>query len=135
MAEHLRSNRLRPALVLCSTALRTRQTLDLLQGTLGPHVDVRMEDELYGADADELLVRLHRVDEGVESVMLIGHNPGLQDLAIELTGDGEQAAIAQLEQKFPTCALATLDVGRIGWDELGRGQAYLADVVLPRHLE
>ena len=135
MAEYLGSSRVRPTLVLCSSALRARQTLDLVQHPLGRRVDVRIEDELYGADTVGLLERLHRVDAEIDSVMIVGHNPGLQDLAVELAADGEHTAIAQLDEKFPTCALATLDVDQTGWDELGPGQAFLASVVLPRHLQ
>ena len=66
--------------------------------------------------------------------MIVGHNPGLQDLALALAVDGEPSALAQLDEKFPTGALATLDVGGTHWDELGPGDAHLASVVIPRHL-
>ena len=134
LAEHLGANRVRPALVLCSSAVRTRETLDLVLPALGPDVEVRVEDELYGAEAEELLDRLHRIDGEIDSVMIVGHNPGLQDLALALAVDGEPSAIAQLDEKFPTGALATLAVGGTRWDELGPGDAHLASVVIPRHL-
>lgn len=101
---------------------------------MGPNVATHTDDGLYGAYAPELLDRLREVGQDIPSVMIIGHNPGLHDLALELTGDGDEAAISQLHTKFPTGALATLDVGRTGWDELAPGQAYLTSLVLPRQL-
>ncbi len=120
------------ALVLCSSARRARETLTELKPALGDQAEVVVTDDLYGADAAEILHRLGEVDQNIASVMIVGHNPGLHDLALELTGDGDAAAISQLHTKFPTGALATLHVGRTRWDELAAGQAYLASLVLPR---
>ncbi len=127
------SRGIRPELVLCSSARRTRETLELLQPAL-EGVPARIEDELYGADASALLDRLRRVEAHVDAVMLVGHNPGLQDLALDLTGGGDEAAVAQLHTKFPTAALATLDLGTIDWNELGPRRASLTSLVLPRRL-
>jgi phosphohistidine phosphatase len=69
--------------VLCSTARRACETLERIEPALGV-ADVRFEPALYGASAGALLERLHDVPDRVGSVMLIGHNPGLQELALEL---------------------------------------------------
>ncbi len=132
IADYVRSEGVRPALVLCSSARRARETLTELNEALGDQAEVLVTDDLYGADAGEILHRLGEVDQNIASVMIVGHNPGLHDLALELTGDGAAAAISQLHTKFPTGALATLHVGPIRWGELGAGQAYLASLVLPR---
>jgi phosphohistidine phosphatase len=132
VADHVRAEAVRPTLVLCSSARRTQETLAELTPTLGDQAEVIVTDELYGADAAAILHRLGEVDQSVASVMIVGHNPGLHDLALELTGDGDAAAISQLHTKFPTGALATLHLGPTGWDELAAGQAYLANLVLPR---
>jgi phosphohistidine phosphatase len=133
LAEHVGSQRVRPALVLCSSARRACDTLDELKPSLGEHVEVLITDDLYGAGSGELLHRLGDVDEDIDSVMVVGHNPGLHDLALELTGDGDESAIAQLRTKFPTGAMATLQLGQ-SWGELAPGQAYLTSLVLPRKL-
>jgi phosphohistidine phosphatase len=134
MASHMRGAGVRPALVLCSPARRTRETLDLVAaGVAGPFESL-LEEELYGATAFDLLNRLKRVATTTRSVMVIGHNPGLEELAINLAGDGEGDALAQLRSKFPTAALATFDLADTAWSELGRGQAYLAALTLPRAL-
>jgi phosphohistidine phosphatase len=132
IADHIRSEAVRPALVLCSPARRARDTLTELRPALGDQAEVLVTDDLYGADAAEILHRLGEVAQNIASVMIVGHNPGLHELALELTGDGDAAAISQLRTKFPTGALATLYVGVTRWDELAAGQAYLAALVLPR---
>jgi len=132
--DHLRDSGVRPELVLCSSAVRTRQTLEALRPALDETTHVVLEDSLYGADADELLDRLRAVDGQITSVLLIGHNPGIQDLAIDLAGDGDHAALAQLDRKFPTAALATLELGRTGWADLRPDVAFLRSLVLPRDL-
>ena len=91
-----------------------------------------VSDDLYGANVDEMLGQLRELGRDTASVMIVGHNPGMHDLSLELTGDGDEAAISQLHTKFPTGALATLQLGKASWDELTAGQAYLADLVLPR---
>jgi phosphohistidine phosphatase len=133
IAEHIRSEAVRPAFVLCSSARRACDTLDELKPALGHHVEVVVTDDLYGADVGELLHRLGEVDGDIDPVMIVGHNPGLHDLALELTSDGDDAAVAQLHTKFPTGALATLQLGRSSWGRLP-GQAYLVSLVLPRQL-
>ncbi len=132
IALHLHERQLRPKLVLCSSARRTRQTLDAVQSVLDDAVDVQVDDELYGASAYELVQRLRIVDASIASVMVIGHNPGLEDLAVDLAGDGDPTALNQLHTKFPTAALAVLDLGQSEWARLDTGHGYLREIVLPR---
>jgi phosphohistidine phosphatase len=133
IADHLSSAGIRPALVLCSSARRTLETLEALQPALGETAEVSIEPELYGADAWEILERLRTVDARLSRVLVIAHNPGLQDLAIELSGDGDTNLVNQLRTKFPTGALATLDVD-VSWADLGPGQAHLTHLVTPKEL-
>jgi phosphohistidine phosphatase len=132
VAAHVRRAGIRPALVLCSPARRACETLEAVRPALGAQAVVEVEDELYAAGAAELLARLRKVGANTGSVMLIGHNPGLEDLTVHLAGDGDATAISQLQRKFPTAALATIDLGPINWDELGPGRAYLESIFLPR---
>ena len=111
-----------PALVLCSSAARARQTYEAVASVLGKANAVRVEDALYGAAVARLLSRLREIPDRVESVLVIGHNPSLQELAIDLSGDGEPASLARLRERLPTGGLATLSYeGR--WASLGRGRA------------
>jgi len=132
MAEHLVRSGVEPELVLSSPAVRTRETLERLGGALGSAVSVRYDEELYAASWTDLLERLHDVPATVASVMLIGHNPGLEDLALALASSGPE--LARLETKFPTGALATL-TATAAWRELSEGDAVLAAFVVPKELE
>ena len=134
MADHVISRGDRPALVLCSSARRAVDTLEALRPALGDSARIQVEDDLYGADGREILDQLRKVQDQIGSVMVVGHNPALHDLAIELAGNGEESAMSQLRTKFPPGALATLDLGKSGWSQLGPGRAYLARMVLPKQL-
>jgi phosphohistidine phosphatase len=133
MARHMRQAKVRPDLVLCSSASRAVQTYEGVSASLGSSMTVSVEDDLYGASDTGLLVRLQEVPENVGSVLVIGHNPGLQDLALLLAGDGQHRALAQVGDNFPTCALATLEVPT-SWETLGPGHAFLRALVVPREL-
>jgi len=134
IAEQLAGVAVPPAVVLCSSAVRTRQTLDAILPSLAGDPEVLVEDGLYGAMADALLVRLRAVPADVPSVLLIGHNPGIGDLAHELAGRGDAAALQRLREGYPTGALATLAIADDGWAELADGGAELTDYVVPREL-
>ena len=128
MADHLRSDVPHPDLVLCSPALRTRETLDRMSNAF-VDAEVIVDDELYGAGEDELLELLRAVDDRFETVAVIGHNPGIHDLAIALAGSG--AELGRMGAKFPTGALAVLEVST-GWAALGPGSARLSRLDVPR---
>ena len=132
MGEHLREERIRPALVLCSSSVRTRETLSRIAKAVGDEPPVEFEQGLYGAGAEQLLERLRQLSADVPSVLLIGHNPGMHELALGLAGSGAQ--LARLEEKFPTAALATLDFELDTWDELEPGSGELVAYVVPREL-
>ena len=132
IAKYMRRKRICPALVLCSPSLRTRQTLETIEPSLGKRSQVELVPQLYAASEAELLERLQALPDSVGSVMLVGHNPGLHDLALALASRG--ADLPQLEQKFPTGALATLVVDGESWADLSPGDAELVDYVVPRQL-
>jgi phosphohistidine phosphatase len=129
--EHLRRNRVEPVLVLCSSARRTRETLERVRPALGA-AEVRFERELYGASCEDLLRRLRAVPDELPSVMLVGHQPVIQQLAVHLAGGGPE--LERLRGKFPTAALATLTFAG-GWSELERGGAELVAYVKPKQLK
>jgi len=132
IAEHVREHKIAPELVLCSSATRTRETLELLRPSLAGKPKVRIEDELYAASAHALVERLHAVPKAVASVMLIGHNPGLQDLALLLASSG--AELGRVAEKFPTAALATFALRDTSWSDLSPAAAELTAYVVPKQL-
>ena len=131
IATHLLELGIAPELVLCSTAVRTRETLELLRPALDA-ATVELEAALYAAWAETLLERLRAVPDERRSVMLIGHNPGLEDLALMLASAGPERD--RVEEKFPTAALATLRTPTASWKELSPGGAVLAAYVVPKQL-
>jgi phosphohistidine phosphatase len=133
MAVHIRRAKVRPELVLCSSATRAVQTYELIAPALDRPLELLVEDALYGASDTELLIRLQDVPDAVEAALLIGHNPGLQDLALVLAGDGDPASLTRIGDKFPTAGLATLKVPT-PWSVLGPGHAYLMSLATPRDL-
>jgi phosphohistidine phosphatase len=130
IAAHVGRQGISPALVLCSPAQRTRETLAAIAPELGAH-EVAFEEGLYGAEAFELLDRLRAVSESVPSVLLVGHNPGLHELALFLAEPSGE--VGRVAEKFPTGALATLAVDG-AWSELDEGGARLLEYVVPREL-
>jgi len=134
LARHLRREDIQPALVLCSPARRTVETFERIASAFGAGVTLLVDAELYGASGEELVHRLHEVPEDVSSVMVIGHNPGLQNLAILLAGVGEPRALERLRTKFPTGALATLATPNDSWRALEPGRARLVGFIVPKEL-
>ncbi|TVR99028.1 MAG: histidine phosphatase family protein [Rhodospirillales bacterium] len=134
MAEHLVREGIQPGQILCSPARRTRETLERMEQGLNAAVPVRFEKAIYHADATALLRRLRRLSEVLASVMVIGHNPALERLALMLVDSGEAAARDKLATKYPTGALATLAVDIEHWRDLVPGAAHLRAFVRPKDL-
>jgi phosphohistidine phosphatase len=132
MAAQMHERGIQPALVLCSSATRARQTLDGVAPGLGGSPDVRIESDLYELSAAGLLARLRRIPETVPSAMVIGHNPAIERLALDLARGG--ADLAELARKYPTGALATLEFAG-SWGDLDADRAQLAGFVKPRDLD
>jgi len=132
MAEHLGRKGIGPELVLCSPSTRTRQTLTRSHRPGGDSPDIQIRPELYAAAAADLLGLLRELPDAVGSLMLIGHNPGIQDLALSLAADG--AETARIRNKVPTTgALARLELEG-GCRELAPGRAVLVSFVKPKEL-
>jgi len=116
--------RISPELVLCSESARTRETLEAVLPAFKHAPQIAYEEALYLADAKSLLARLRHVPEIARSVMLVGHNPGLHELAAMLSDRRDGPLMARLAQGFPTSALASFDLLR-PWPELEPGSAHL----------
>jgi phosphohistidine phosphatase len=125
IADHVREAGIAPDLVLCSTALRARQTLAGLLPALAGDVEIRLEDALYGAGVEQVLARVREVDEAVGSVLVVGHNPTLHGLALALTGRSD------VLDRFPTGALASVRL-TTSWAELAEGAGELEGFFVPR---
>ena len=132
VAAHLEAEGIRPDLVLCSPARRTRETLERVEAAFGDPVETRLDEALYGASEAELLACLRALAQEIDSVMVIGHNPGLEELALALASQGAQ--LARMREKYPTAALATIDLPAQDWRAIERGSGKLVAYVRPRDL-
>jgi phosphohistidine phosphatase len=130
LADYMRRERIRPALVLCSSARRTVETYEGVR----PSGELSIESGLYAADGDGLLERLRRIPDDIGSVMIIGHNPAVQTLVLRLAGANSGTGLGEVQRKFPTGSLATLAFD-CAWSELGPGAAELVSLVRPRDLQ
>jgi phosphohistidine phosphatase len=120
-------------LVLCSSARRTRETLDLVLAEFSPRPQSLIEDELYLASRQRLLDRLRRLGRRDVKILLIGHNPGLHELAVGLADRGSPDAPALAAGKFPTAAYASFHAPA-DWSALGYSRHRLIAYVTPRSL-
>jgi phosphohistidine phosphatase len=133
VGEHLPAHIGALDLVLCSSALRTRETLDLVVAGFSPRPRSLIEGELYLSSRERLLDRLRRLDAKDVNVMLIGHNPGLHELALSLAAKGSPRFEALASGKFPTCAYASFRVP-VRWSALGFSRHELIGYVTPGSL-
>jgi phosphohistidine phosphatase len=125
-----------PALAICSAAVRTRQTADLVVEGMGGQVPLDAYRSLYEAETPTVLQYLREVDEEVEGVLLVGHNPTMYQLVWELLADhdddlpGKDRDALEIHG-FPTCALAVLSLGVDAWEDVTPGSGRLAALFKP----
>jgi phosphohistidine phosphatase len=131
----IRQAGLEPDRVVCSTATRARQTWELASAELAGKPPVTFESRVYQASAPQLLGYLRETPDSVGSLLVVGHSPALEELALTLARpdrDGHPAEAAErLAEKFPTAGIAVLEFGQ-SWADLAPGQARLAEFVIPR---
>jgi phosphohistidine phosphatase len=135
MGRYIATQHLKPDLVLCSGAVRTRATLALVLPELGsPPPRIRYDNALYLAGPDVLLDAIGKAGTSPR-VMLVGHNPGIHALALALTGGGDKAALAELATRYPTAALAVLTFPAAAWKDVAPATGRLERFVTPRGLK
>lgn len=134
MGEFMRGSRLGPDLVLCSPAQRTRETFTLSFGEGADAPEARWDERLYHASSATMLDLLRHLPGDLHNVMILGHNPGLHALALDLFSRGEPEAVDAICRKFPTCGLAVIDFELDDWRTLGVGEGYLRLFMTPKML-
>jgi phosphohistidine phosphatase len=124
----LRTHGYVPEIVICSTALRTRQTWDLVAPELNGSAEVHFDSRAYAASALTLLYLCRELPDACHAALLIAHNPGIEELAASLGGAPEPAGL-----RFPTAAVAVFEFTG-AWSTLAPGQANLLDFTIPADL-
>ena len=137
MAAYIKSQGYEPEAVLSSTSRRTVETYDLVKEALGK-AKVNFEESLYLAEKRQLMDRLRWLDDGLGSVMLIGHNPGLEELANALAAspknEKQERVHRRMREKFSTAALAVIQLPATAWRDVKAGTGKLVDFMRPKDL-
>jgi phosphohistidine phosphatase len=138
VAAYMQKQGYQPQVILCSTAARAQQTLELLLSHLKTPAALTHDRALYLAEWPQLLAEIRTVPAGGSPLLVVGHNPGLEQLALALAlqsqSPAERARTERLAEKFPTAALAVLDFQIADWSEAKPGSGKLVDYVRPKDL-
>ena len=138
IARFLTAEGIVPATILCSPSVRTRETLDAISASFAEPVPTRFEQGIYEAHVVELLQRLQRLNNHLASVMVVGHNPGLELLTNVLTGAGQGNSgsrnTASYGEKFATGSLAVIEADIDTWADLKETTGRLVRFVRGRDL-
>jgi phosphohistidine phosphatase len=120
--------------VLCSAATRTRETLDLASLFWSVPPTIIIEPELYLANERVLMAHIRRIDQRHKVALVIGHNPGMQGLALDLAIGAPSGELDRLATKFPTGGLALFDL-KGDWTSVAPGATSLRAYITPKMLE
>lgn len=123
-----------PDLALVSSAVRTRQTWDLVAPQLRKEVLMREEHGLYGASDAALLGFARATPDDIETLLLCAHNPGIERLARNFAKSGDADAIRRVERKYPTCGLAVIELPIRAWKEAAPPAGRLEMFLTPKSL-
>jgi phosphohistidine phosphatase len=133
-AKFLADNALVPEIALISPSKRTRETWDLVAAVFPKAPPHRFEPQLYAASADTLARLVREMPSRTQSLLLIGHNPGMEEFARSLVGSGDTEALMRFGGKLPTASLAVLDLPLDDWRRLAEKTARLKIFVTPKSL-
>lgn len=134
MGAWLAAQKLKPDMVLCSTAARVTETLALLRPTLPADITVKEKEALYMALPREILAVIAKLKDKVDTLLILGHNPGIGSLAHWLAGQGDKRALERMRDKFPTAGIAVIDFDIATWRELDGEQGTLRQFMTPKDL-
>ncbi|MCJ2014398.1 SixA phosphatase family protein [Methylobacterium sp. J-076] len=134
VGERIAGEGLRPDLALVSPSQRTRETWAAIKGALGDPPE-KTVPEIYEAAAGDILGAIRAAPDGAGTLIVVGHNPGLGDLAVTLAGEGPRGLRALLASEFPTAAFAVLAFEAESWGAIKAGQGRLEHFVRPRDID
>jgi phosphohistidine phosphatase len=135
IGRHMRDKALRFDAVIASPATRVAETLQEVEAVYGPGLAPSWQKSLYLATPDELLDAVHQAPAEAESILLVGHNPGLEQLVLMLVPDRREGARGEVEVKYPTASLAEMTFAVDRWEDVDRGGGDLVRFVRPRDLD
>lgn len=136
MGRHIIEHGIKWERILASPAVRVAQTIELAMQAANIKVPVRWDRRIYLATSPSLLDLLREQEGDPASILLIGHNPGLEDAIFDLVPDDGSSPLRDIvEEKFPTAAYAVLEIDCERWADLAEGSARLVHLTRPRDLD
>lgn len=135
MGRHIATHALLPERVICSTARRTRETLAGLLPYFDGEMDIRLSRALYESGAADYIDVIRSLGGSARVLLLIGHNPAMQDTAVDLVGAGNPVLADAVATHYPTASLAVIDFPQKSWADIGRRDGRIVAFFQPRELE
>ncbi|MEX0297624.1 MAG: histidine phosphatase family protein [Kordiimonas sp.] len=134
LGSYIRIKQLKPDLVFCSSATRTRETWKQLQKASGLLLNANYIDSLYGGNINSVLSLIRSIsDPHCSNVMIVGHNPCIQETALELNQDCESVFAQKIEEKVPTGSLITLDFDIQAFAHVSLNTGKITNFIRPKH--
>lgn len=134
MGRYMADHALTPDHAIVSTAVRTRETWRLLVDAFSHQPPVDFEDRIYEASPREIIATIAKTPSSAKTLLVVGHNPGLQEAGMVVTGSGDAKARDRFSAKFPTAALAVIDLDITDWAAIRPGSGRMERFVTPRAL-
>ena len=134
MGQHFARQGVRPDFVLCSTAVRAKETWETVQLAYGREVPMELSDRLYLASVNETMQLVGNTNENVQRLLIVGHNPGLHQFSLKLAKSGTSSLMDTISIKFPTCSFAAIALGDAPWKEIAHMHGELKAFVTPSML-
>ena len=134
LGAYIADEKLVPDAAIHSGAQRTKETLAIAAAKLRPRVKVSVEPGLYEAGRAAFLDVVRHGPDKAKTLLLVGHNPTIAEMASRLSGTGERAAMTRMAGKFPTSALAVIDFDVDHWSEVDEGKGRLIAFATPASL-
>lgn len=135
IGEEMNQRRMRFDHVVASPAQRVRETLDGVAGGYGGRFETEFNERIYMADVRTLLEAIRSIPDDSARPLLVGHNPGLEQLLARLTSDDEHGLRGRIVGKYPTGALAVVEIPADGWRDVEEGSGRIVELILPRDLD
>ena len=134
IGRELKKRNMRFDVVLASAAVRVRETVEALVEGYGQDLEVGVETQIYEASVQTLIGMVRGIPEPAARAMLVGHNPGLQQLVL-LLGSGGDGHRERIEMHFPTAAAAVLDLDVERWTDVSPGFGAIRELILPNEID
>ena len=135
VGREMKRRRIRFDHAIASPAVRVRETIEELAKGYGKLPGVSFEPQIYDASAAALLHIVRCIPEIAHAPLLVGHNPGLQQLVLALARDDGDGIRDRVAEKYPTAAVAMIELGSTRWDEVETHSGTIVELILPRELD